>query len=211
MPKIYPETVSKSAKIRKKLDLKGLDKTQVKDIQTVDKMNLQMLYNLPGWNTFNWEEKHFLSALKYYSGNEYKAACFIKHQTGSVPRNWLDHRKRVNPLFAQAIEERQMHPILAAVQLGEAAATMAVGAFLDILQDKKANNTDRISAAKEVLKINRMYPGLEKDNEDAGDIQIELKGNFWLTKEQLAQQQMKEIEGKVVTNEEYSEEEKALT
>ena len=210
MPATKPEIILKTAK-GNKVDLSGLGDEQVKDIQTVDKKQLEMLYDLPGWNTFTWEEKHFLAALKYYNNDEYKAASFVLRTKGRSPRNWIDYRKRVNPLFSQAIEERQMHPILAAVQLGEAAATMAVGAFLDILQDKEATNTDKISAAKEVLKLNRMYPGMDRDEEDDSDIHIELKGDFWLSKEQLAEQQMKEIEGKVVTNENYSEEEKALT
>ena len=203
MPKVQPEMIVPNARTIRRRKMPDTEKERAL-VSTSTEAQKQMLGELPGWNTFTWEEKHFLAALNLYKTAE-KAAKFI-----SRDKSWLQRAKKRNHLFLQAIEARRLHPMVAAIELGQSAAAMAMDTIIGVMRSRKATNADKLSAAKEILKLDRLYPGSDYNNNDDSDIHIELKGNFWLSKEQLAQQQMEEIEGKVVTNEEYSEEKEAF-
>ena len=200
---IQPEMIVPTAKAIRRRRVPDTEKDKAL-VSTSTEAQKQMLGELSGWNTFTWEEKHFLAALNLYKTEE-KAAKFISRN-----KRWLQRAKQRNHLFQAAIEERRLPPMVAAIELGQSAAAMAMDTIIGVMRSKKATNADKLSAAKEILKLDRLYPGSDYDSNDDSDIHIELKGNFWLSKEQLAQQQMEEIEGKVVTDEEYSEEKEAF-
>lgn len=203
MPRIQPEMIVPTANAIKRRKVPATEKDRAL-VSTSTEAQKQMLGELSGWNTFTWDEKHFLAALNLYQTEE-KAAKFINRD-----KHWLSRAKQRNHLFRVAIDERRLHPMVAAIELGQSAAAMAMDTIIGVMRSKKATNADKLSAAKEILKLDRLYPGSDYNNNDESDIHIELKGNFWLSKEQLAQQQMEEIEGKVVTDEEYSEETEAF-
>ena len=66
-----------------------------------------------------------------------------------------------------------------------------LGKSLLALENVLDNGSDsaKVTAAQTILKLNKMMPEQQDyADEDDEDIGIELKGNFWLSKEELAEQ-----------------------
>ena len=146
----------------------------------------EMLTGLPGWNSFGSKEQYFLSAMILYN-TETRA---LKHCM--LGRDWL-WKKKKNPVFVQAMEERWQHQINAAMTLAESAAVLAVGTPINIMKRHDSTDADKLKAADQVLKLNRMYPGMEKEEDEDEDVIIEVEG--WLGGEY---DYLEEVEGTVV-------------
>ena len=103
-------------------------------------------------------------------------------------KSWVTRRTQSNHLFEEAIEQRLWHPVWLAQQMGQD----LLGKSLLALEDVLDNGTDsaKVSASALILKMNKMMPEQQDyADEDDQDIRIELKGDFWLSKEQLAEQE----------------------
>lgn len=146
----------------------------------------EMLTGLPGWNSFGRKEQYFLSAMILYN-TETRA---LKHC--HLSQGWLTLKKK-NPVFVQAMDERWQHQINAAMTLAESAAVLAVGTPINIMKRHDSTDADKLKAADQVLKLNRMYPGMEKEEDEDEDVIIEVEG--WLGGKY---DYLEEVEGTVV-------------
>ena len=148
------------------------------NVKAVEQRQLQAL---EGWRTFDEDEKRFLAVLAW-AGNKAKASAVI-----GKSKSWATRRIQSNHLFEEAVEQRLWHPVWIAQQMGQD----LLGKSLLALEDVLDNGTDsaKVTAAQTILKLNKMMPEQqESTDEDNEDIGIELKGNFWLSKEELAEQ-----------------------
>jgi hypothetical protein len=148
------------------------------NVKAVEQRQLQAL---EGWRTFDEDEKRFLAVLAW-AGNKSKASAVI-----GKSKSWATRRIQSNHLFEEAVEQRLWHPVWIAQQMGQD----LLGKSLLALEDVLDNGTDsaKVTAAQTILKLNKMMPEQqESTDEDNEDIGIELKGNFWLSKEELAEQ-----------------------
>ena len=142
----------------------------------------RQLQALEGWRTFDEDEKRFLAVLAW-AGNKSKASAVI-----GKSKSWATRRIQSNHLFEEAVEQRLWHPVWIAQQMGQDLLGKSLLALEDVLDN--GSDSAKVTAAQTILKLNKMMPEQQEyADEDDEDIQIELKGNFWLSKEQLAEQE----------------------
>ena len=148
------------------------------DVKAVERRQLQALR---GWRTFDEYEKRFLAVLAW-AGNKSKASAVI-----GKSKSWVTERTQTNHLFEEAIEQRLWHPVWLAQQLGQDLLGKSLLALEDVLDN--GSDSAKVSASALILKMNKMMPEQQDYAEEDEDIGFELKGNFWLSKEQLAEQE----------------------
>ena len=68
-----------------------------------------------------------------------------------------------------------------------------MGTPINIMKRHDSTDADKLKAADQVLKLNRMYPGMEKEEDEDEDVIIEVEG--WLGGEY---DYLEEVEGTVV-------------
>ena len=115
-------------------------------LERADQADLEVI---PGWETFNPDEKKFLAVYPWF-GQKKSAAKYIGRTA-----QWLDRHQRQNPVFKSAIDSRQWAPVKMARQLGADLLGKSM-MRLDELLEPGVDKRTQLEAIKHLHKLNSM-------------------------------------------------------